>query len=207
MTSHNAYFSNTKLQLFLSSSLSGKLLITPMHLLRWSVNTGIWWAGIILFMCPANERQLYIVTSSFIVWVHTQNNHWMSDNVVYQCLHMYRPLMKRGLHYCYLSLDKHDESHVNSLWPGDTIWRHRSGSTLAQEWLGASWFQVITWANVDLSLVRLCGIRLRAISWVPMLLFWNVSLKSMLLKSLPHLPRANNEFMFLCFGGWGLQGG
>ena len=31
-------------------------------------------AGIILCMCPANERWRYIVTSSPIGWVHTQNN-------------------------------------------------------------------------------------------------------------------------------------
>ena len=30
-------------------------------------------AGIILWMCPANERWCYIVTSSLIGWVHTQN--------------------------------------------------------------------------------------------------------------------------------------
>ena len=31
-------------------------------------------AGIILFMRLANERQRYIVTSSLIGWVHTQQN-------------------------------------------------------------------------------------------------------------------------------------
>ena len=38
------------------------------------------------------------------------------------CLHLqraYGPLEPTGL-------------DINSLWPGDTIWRHRSGSTLAQ---------------------------------------------------------------------------
>ena len=31
-------------------------------------------AGIILCMCPANERRRYIVTSSPIGWAHTQND-------------------------------------------------------------------------------------------------------------------------------------
>ena len=31
------------------------------------------YAGIILGMGPANERRRYIVTSSLISWVHTQN--------------------------------------------------------------------------------------------------------------------------------------
>ena len=34
-------------------------------------------AVIILCMCPANERQCYIVTSSPIGWVHTQNDPWL----------------------------------------------------------------------------------------------------------------------------------
>ena len=37
-------------------------------------------ARIILFMCPANERWCYNVTSSLIGWVHTQNNPWNHDN-------------------------------------------------------------------------------------------------------------------------------
>ena len=32
--------------------------------------------GIILYMCPANERWCYIVTSSDIGWTHTQNDPW-----------------------------------------------------------------------------------------------------------------------------------
>ena len=32
--------------------------------------------GIILWMHPASERRRYIVTSSLIGWVHTQNNPW-----------------------------------------------------------------------------------------------------------------------------------
>ena len=34
------------------------------------------WRGIILCMCPANERR-YIVMLSPIGWAHTQNNPWM----------------------------------------------------------------------------------------------------------------------------------
>ena len=33
--------------------------------------------GIILCVRPANERRRYIVTSSLIGWVHTQNNPWI----------------------------------------------------------------------------------------------------------------------------------
>ena len=50
----------------------------------------------------------------------------------------------------------------------------------------------ITWTNVDFSLVRFCGIHLRAISlWVLKLLFCIMSLKSILLRLLPHLPGAS----------------
>ena len=41
--------------------------------------TELWWlekAGIVLWMHPANERRRYIVTSSLICWVHTQNYPW-----------------------------------------------------------------------------------------------------------------------------------
>ena len=33
-------------------------------------------SGIKLCMCPANERRRYIVTSSLIGWVHSQNDPW-----------------------------------------------------------------------------------------------------------------------------------
>ena len=33
-------------------------------------------AGIILCMCPANERRRYNVTSSLIGWAHAQDDHW-----------------------------------------------------------------------------------------------------------------------------------
>ena len=34
-------------------------------------------AGIVLCIHPANERRRYIVTSSIIGWVHTQNSPWV----------------------------------------------------------------------------------------------------------------------------------
>ena len=45
----------------------------------------------------------------------------------------------------------------------DAIWRHKSGSTVAQAWLVAWWHQAISWTKVDLSSVRSCDIHLRAI--------------------------------------------
>ena len=40
-------------------------------------------AGIILGMCPANERRSYNVTAFLIGWVHTQNDPCMAiiDNI------------------------------------------------------------------------------------------------------------------------------
>ena len=65
------------------------------------------------------------------------------------------------------------------MWPNDAICWHRA----ARE------HQAVTWTNVDLSLVRFCGIHLRAISQqVPELLFCTMSLKIIFLKSLPHFP-------------------
>ena len=56
---------------------------------------------------------------------------------------------------------------------------------------------VITWANLDFSLtwlVRFCDIHLRAISqWLPKLLFCIMSLKSILLKLVSHLPGSNES--------------
>ena len=52
----------------------------------------------------------------------------------------------------------------NSLWPSDTIWQHRSGSTLVQVMVVAWRHQAITWTNVDLSSVRFRDIQLRGIS-------------------------------------------
>ena len=65
---------------------------------------------------------------------------------------------------------------------------------LGQHWL--RWWLVSSlpshyWTNVGFSLLRFCGIHLRVISGVPQLLFYIMSLKIMFLKSLPHLPGAN----------------
>ena len=81
---------------------------------------------------------------------------------------------------------------VNSLWPSDAIWRHRFRSVLAQVvacclmapshylnqcWLSYYWGSVaFTW---EIS------------RWVPKLLFFELNLKIILLKLLPHLPGAN----------------
>ena len=40
------------------------------------------WAGIILCMCPANERQRYIVTSSLIGWAHKQYDPGLSKGIM-----------------------------------------------------------------------------------------------------------------------------
>ena len=40
-------------------------------------------AGIILWMCPANERWRYHVTSSLIGWAHSQNDLWKYNIVRY----------------------------------------------------------------------------------------------------------------------------
>ena len=81
---------------------------------------------------------------------------------------------------------------VNSLWSSDAIWQHRSGSPLAQvmaccltapsHYLNQCW----------LSLVRFCGIHLRAIQQrAPKYLFYIISLKIRLSKLLPLFPGAN----------------
>ena len=80
---------------------------------------------------------------------------------------------------------------IYSLRPTDAIWRHRSGSTLAQ--VIAWWHQAITWTNVNLSSVRSSGIHLRAISWeIPQPLFTKVGLKITYLKLIWNLPGAND---------------
>ena len=50
---------------------------------------------------------------------------------------------------------------INSLWPSDTIWRQRSGSTLTQV---MAWCQAITWTNVDWSSAKSSDSHIRAIS-------------------------------------------
>ena len=53
---------------------------------------------------------------------------------------------------------------VNLFWPGNNIWQHGTGSTLAQVIVLAWWRQAITWPNVDLWLVRSSNIHLIVIS-------------------------------------------
>ena len=53
---------------------------------------------------------------------------------------------------------------VNSVWPIDTLCDIDPGQYWLRWWLDAWRHQAITWTNVDFSLVRFCGIHLRAIS-------------------------------------------
>ena len=52
---------------------------------------------------------------------------------------------------------------VNSLWPSDAIWQHRSGSTLAQV-MACCLMAPSHYLNQFWSLVTYCGIHLRAVS-------------------------------------------
>ena len=79
---------------------------------------------------------------------------------------------------------------INSLWPCDAIWRHRSGSTLAQVMacclMAPSHYPNQCWVLINKVL------HLRAISqWVHMILLCIKSLKIILIILLLHLPRAN----------------
>ena len=79
--------------------------------------------------------------------------------------------------------------HLNWLWPGDTIWRQRSGSTLAQVMAWAWGQQAITWTNVDLSSVKSWGIHLRDILRETLKVsILDVSLKITNLRRQTHLP-------------------
>ena len=95
------------------------------------------------------------------------------------------------------------------MWPSNVIWRHRSGSTLAQVLV---WCQTNTWTNVDFSTMRFCGIHLRAISqWVPKLPICIISSKIILWKSEKlkvtstsprhHISQAEH-IHYECFCGW-----
>ena len=52
------------------------LSLLPIAFRLTSLVLGQSYAGIILCMCPANERRCYIVTSSPVGWAHTQNDPW-----------------------------------------------------------------------------------------------------------------------------------
>ena len=77
---------------------------------------------------------------------------------------------------------------INSLWSIDVKKWYRFRSTLAK--LMAWCHQPCT--NIDLPLVKFSGIEMRAISqWIHKTEFCMLSLKTKLLKVLPHLPRDN----------------
>ena len=85
---------------------------------------------------------------------------------------------------------------THSAWPSDTIWRHWTRSKLAQVMACCLMAKGHYLNNVHFSLVRFCSIPLRAISQrADWLLFWIMILKiiHVLLKLLPHLPKANDS--------------
>ena len=83
------------------------------------------------------------------------------------------------------------QTRHGSYWPGDDIWKHTSGSTLAPVMACCRCRTKPLPGPVDWS-VRFCGIRVSAISQrVLMLLFCIMRLKIMLWKLLPHPPRVN----------------
>ena len=55
-------------------------------------------------------------------------------------------------------------SQLNSLWPSDAIWQHKTGSTLAQVMACCLMAPAITWTIIDLSSVRSSDNHLRVIS-------------------------------------------
>ena len=57
------------------------------------------------------------------------------------------------------SLKKKMMTDINSLWPSDANWQHRSGWTLTQVVTCCPTHQNITSTNVDLSLVGICGMK------------------------------------------------
>ena len=76
-------------------------------------------------------------------------------------------------------------SEVNTFWPSDAIWRHRSGWTLAELMLIIWWHRAISWTNIDSSsmdsvacnwkqLYMKCT-RIQYVTWIRKLPFWNYS--------------------------------
>ena len=81
--------------------------------------------------------------------------------------------------------------HLDSLWPIDTTWRHKSGSTLVQVMAWCCQAPIITWTNVDLSSVRSSRIHLSAIlQEIPQPPVTEISLKITSLKFCSNLPGA-----------------
>ena len=123
------------------------------------------YAGIIVCMCPANERWRYTVTSSLIGWAHTQNALissviWIKSSDQWIWIWSTVNIMSLQLphHMQYLILIDYNwpegtrlmspidkasfiiwgdpgwillikQVYLNPLWPTDTMWQHRPGST------------------------------------------------------------------------------
>ena len=84
-------------------------------------------------------------------------------------------------------LDIVQTKSVNSLWAGDAICQHRSGSTLTQAMACSLSEQSFTRTNVDFSIIRSCGFS----QPMPQILLCIMSFKIILLNSIPHLKGAN----------------
>ena len=98
-------------------------------------------AGIILWLCPANERRRYIVTSSLIGWAHTQNEPWkgslhflvqnrtlLSDRVG----HHTDPTFQFGwrpatMIVLWPTLNNHDDFKGAIIWRINICWIHQDG--------------------------------------------------------------------------------
>ena len=82
---------------------------------------------------------------------------------------------------------------INSLWPNDAIWWHRSGSSLVLVmWLTTPSYYLNLITCINSSLVRYYGIHRCAISkYTPKLLFCVMNLKIITFRSLPHFQLAN----------------
>ena len=67
------------------STLTYIVFIKTVHQL---LEVTCWCSGIILCMCPVNERRCYNVTLSPIGWAHTQNDLWMLGLTYLSCHHL-----------------------------------------------------------------------------------------------------------------------
>ena len=108
------------------------------------------------------------------------------------------------LYYVFVSMEVYSTLSIimyfipvdRSLWPSDAIWRHKSGSTLAQVMVCCLWApnNYLKQSNIDLPEV-LCGIQLREISQF-------YTLRKIL--NLPGTSELNNIFCFdiISFSQW-----
>ena len=100
--------------------------------------------------------------------------------------------------YCHVS----HITAINSFWPSDTKWQHRSGSPLARVMACCLMHQAITWTNVDWSSVKSSDIHIRAISQeMPQPSVTKILLKITYLKVYQNLPLAN-ELKTMFEGGF-----